>query len=120
MTQAAPSAGQQASAQTMAALRLLRAVLGAPGSPFVSDWALVDFYGQYNFLHFARLFHDLPGGGAPLTALCKAHLQVEPLRRPAHLCICTVLSPFSGASKRRGKNAKRDPQTAGRHGWRQK
>ena len=75
--QAPPGSGERGSAQTMAALRLLRALFGAPGNPFVSDWALVDFYAQYHFLHFARLFHDLPGGGPPLTALCEAHLQVD-------------------------------------------
>lgn len=65
----------------MAALRLLRAVLGSPGNPFVSDWVLVDFFAQFHFLHFARLFHDLPSGGAPLTSLCTAHLQVRALAR---------------------------------------
>ena len=79
--QAPPASGAGASLQTMAALRLLRALFSAPGNPFVSDWALVDFYAQYHFLHFARLFHDLPGGGPPLTALCEAHLQVDFLHR---------------------------------------
>ena len=76
----------------MAALRLLRAVLGAPGNPFVSDWALVDFYGQFHFLHFARLFHDLPGGGTPLTSLCKAHLQVQKPRTSQAMLLKWLLS----------------------------
>jgi len=60
----------------MAGLRLLRAVLGSPGNPFVSDWVVVNDYAPRLFLQFARLFHDLPRSKRPITALCKAHLQV--------------------------------------------
>ena len=69
------SGGHQASPQMLAALRMLRAVFGSPGNPFVGDRAVVEFFAQYHFLHFARLFHDLPDGGNSLV-LCKAHLQV--------------------------------------------
>ena len=69
------SGGHQASPQMLAALRMLRAVFGSPGNPFVGDRAVVEFFAQYHFLHFARLFHDLPDGGHSLV-LCKAHLQV--------------------------------------------
>ena len=78
----------------LAALQLLAAVAGAPGNPFVSDWAAVSFYGQRNFVHFARLFHDLPEGGAPLSTLCKAHLQARLLHQAAfqhHTVPCEVV-----------------------------
>lgn len=77
--QAQSRSGHQATPQMLAALKLLRAVSAAPGNPFVRSWPVVDFYAQYHFLHFARLFHELPGSGAPQT-LCKAHLQV-----PCHI-----------------------------------
>ena len=69
------SGGHQASPQMMASLHMLRAVFGSPGNPFVGDRAVVECFAQYHFLHFARLFHDLPDGGHSLV-LCKAHLQV--------------------------------------------
>ncbi len=74
--QAPAGSGQEGSPRMMAGLRLLRAVLGSPGNPFVSDWVVVNDYAPRLFLHFARLFHDLPSSKSPITALCKAHLQV--------------------------------------------
>ena len=82
------SGGHQASPQMLAALRMLRAVFGSPGNPFVGDRAVVEFFAQYHFLHFARLFHDLPDGGHSLV-LCKAHLQVGThLARESGSCVC--------------------------------
>ena len=70
------SGGHQASPQMLAVLHMLRAVFVSPGNPFVGDQAVVEFFAQYHFLHFARLFHDLPDGRHSMV-LCKAHLQVR-------------------------------------------
>lgn len=98
------SGGHQASLQMIAALRMLRAVFGSPGNPFVGDRAVVEFFAQYHFLHFARLFHDLPDGGHSLV-LCKAHLQVGTHlpRESGSLCVSRMFmtSQSRGCGHRR-------------------
>ena len=72
---------QQAGSVAEAALRVMAAVLGAPGNAVLACKRAVDFHVHFHFLHFAKLFHGpLPRPEAP--TLCRLHLQV--FGRPHH------------------------------------
>lgn len=71
----ARSASEQSGPEARAALRLLAAVLGAAGNPFVSCKRAADFYVHLHFLHFAKLFHARLLS-TPAISLCLQHLQV--------------------------------------------
>ena len=78
------SGGHQASPQMLAALRMLRAVFGSPGNPFVGDRAVVEFFAQYHFLHFARL-----------STICL--MAGTPWYCARHTCRSVLICPMKGA-----------------------
>ena len=62
-----------------AALRVMAAVLGAPGNALLACSSAVDFHVRFHFLHIAKLLRGpLPQPDAP--ALCRLHLQVSATR----------------------------------------
>jgi len=67
---------EQSGPEARGALRLLAAVLGAAGNPFVGCKRAADFYVHLHFLHFAKLFHARLLS-APAISLCLQHLQVS-------------------------------------------
>ncbi|BDA44756.1 probable serine/threonine-protein kinase par-1 at C-terminar half [Coccomyxa sp. Obi] len=66
---------EQSGPEAHAALRLLAAVLGAPGNPFLGSKHTVDQAVHLHFLHFAKLFHSRSLGETTST-MCRLHLEV--------------------------------------------
>lgn len=67
---------EQSGPEARAALRLLAAVWGAPGNPFLGSKHAVDQAVHLHFLHFAKLFHGRSLSEAT-TTLCRLHLEVS-------------------------------------------
>ena len=74
--------------EATAALRVLAAVLGAQGNPFLSCVRVVDHCVQLHLMHFAKLFHST-ANQAP-SPLCRLHLKV-------HLSTSLLLIPLHTA-----------------------
>ena len=79
---------EQSGPEAHAALRLLAAVLGAPGNPFLGSKHTVNQAVHLHFLHFAKLFHSR-SLGKTTTTMCHLHLEVRlhtnaPNQRPDH------------------------------------
>ena len=66
---------EQSGVEAQAALRLLAAVLGVPGNPFLGSKHTVDQAVHLHFLHFAKLFHSRSLSETTFT-MCRLHLQV--------------------------------------------
>ncbi|CAL8469507.1 g9048 [Coccomyxa elongata] len=66
---------EQSGPEAHAALRLLAAVLGAPGNPFLGSKHTVDQVVHLHFLHFAKLFHSRSLSETNNT-MCRRHLEV--------------------------------------------
>ncbi|GAB4821632.1 hypothetical protein N2152v2_008678 [Parachlorella kessleri] len=58
-----------------AVLQLLKVAFSAPGNPFVADKATTDFYIQFHFIQFLKLYHN-PQRDHQARALCKKHMEV--------------------------------------------